>query len=84
MSVKNTVFKILGAEEKPQSQKVCHLARIFALAEEVFSNDRVAQNWLKRPNRALGGAIPFELLDTDAGTQQVEEVLKRIEYGVYV
>ncbi|NEN93043.1 MAG: DUF2384 domain-containing protein, partial [Okeania sp. SIO3H1] len=30
-----------------------------------------------------GGKTPLELLDTDAGTQQVDELLNKIEYGVY-
>jgi uncharacterized protein (DUF2384 family) len=38
---------------------------------------------LRRPNRSLNGRAPIDLLDTDAGTQQVAELLDRIEYGVY-
>jgi Protein of unknown function (DUF2384) len=33
-------------------------------------------------HRALGGEMPFRLLDTEVGTTQVEEVLGRIEYGI--
>ena len=42
-----------------------------------------ARDWLKKPNRALAGKTPIELLDTDAGTQQVYQLLNKIEYGVY-
>ena len=74
-------------EDKPldatESDRLYRLARIGARALEVFENDASARNWLKRPNRALGGAVPFEMLDTDAGTEQVDEVLTRIDYGVY-
>ena len=74
-------------EDKPldatESDRLYRLARIGARALEVFENDASARNWLKRPNRALGGAVPLEMLDTDAGTEQVDEVLTRIEYGVY-
>ncbi|WP_013320270.1 antitoxin Xre/MbcA/ParS toxin-binding domain-containing protein [Gloeothece verrucosa] len=52
-------------------------------AVEVFENSEVAQNWLKRPNKALGEVIPLDLLDTEQGVQQVYELLNRIEYGVY-
>jgi len=65
------------------SDRLYRIARILASTLEVFENADTARNWLKRPNRALSGAIPFELLDTDAGTQQVDELLKRIEYGLY-
>jgi putative toxin-antitoxin system antitoxin component (TIGR02293 family) len=40
-------------------------------------------SWLKRPNRGLNGHVPVDLLDTDTGTEQVVELLDRIEYGVY-
>jgi acyl carrier protein len=54
-----------------------------AYAKEVFENDETAQKWLKRPNRALGGKIPYDLLDTEEGREQVYKLLGRIEYGVY-
>jgi putative toxin-antitoxin system antitoxin component (TIGR02293 family) len=46
------------------------------------STDKAAR-WLHTENRALGGQTPLALLDTDLGTRQVEEVLGRIEHGVF-
>ena len=66
-----------------QSDRIFRLARIASRAEDVFESREAAFDWLKSPNRALGGAIPLELLDTDAGTVMVDEVLTRIDYGVY-
>jgi putative toxin-antitoxin system antitoxin component (TIGR02293 family) len=66
------------------SDRLYRLARITALATEVFDDDViVARAWLRRPNRVLAGAIPLELLDTDAGVEQVTQLLNRIEYEVY-
>lgn len=65
------------------SDRLYRLARVIALAEEVLEEEATARNWLHRPNQALGGIAPLELLDTDAGTQQVSELLNRIEYSVY-
>ncbi|PSF35831.1 toxin-antitoxin system, antitoxin component [Aphanothece hegewaldii CCALA 016] len=65
------------------SDRLFRIARIAAGAEEVFESQLKARLWLKRPNRALGGAIPLDLLDTDAGTLQVSDLLGRIEYGVF-
>lgn len=65
-----------------QSDRILH-ARIAAHAQEVFEDAETARNWLKRPNKALGGEIPLNLLDTEAGVKQVDEVLGRIEYGIY-
>lgn len=74
-------------EDKPldatESDRLYRLARIGVRTLEVFENDETSRKWLKRPNRALGGAVPLEMLDTDAGTEQVDELLTRIEYGVY-
>ena len=77
----------LQKEQKPLnanwSDRLYRLARIGAQAETVFENAQTATKWLKRPNRALNGKVPIDLLDTDAGTQEVVELLDRIEYGVY-
>jgi putative toxin-antitoxin system antitoxin component (TIGR02293 family) len=59
------------------------LARVAAQAQDVFESADTATSWLKRPNRGLNGHAPVDLLDTDAGTEQVVELLDRIEYGVY-
>jgi putative toxin-antitoxin system antitoxin component (TIGR02293 family) len=77
----------LQKENKPLSaawsDRLYRLARIVVQAETVFEGSQAAHSWLKRPNRALNGQTPVDLLDTDAGTQQVSELLERIEYGVY-
>ena len=59
------------------------LVRLVAQATEVLGSQKKAVRWLESPNRALGGAIPMSLLDTDVGTQAAEAVLTRIEYGVF-
>jgi len=66
-----------------ESDRLFRLARIGARAVEVLGGKPQAAAWLRQPNRALGGSAPIALLDTDAGTQQVDEILGRIEYGLY-
>lgn len=68
--------------DQVESDRLYRLAKIQAKANEVFQDEDVAVDWLKRPNRALGD-IPLQLLDTEAGTDMVERVLIRIEHGVY-
>jgi putative toxin-antitoxin system antitoxin component (TIGR02293 family) len=70
----------LNAEE---SDRLFRVGRIAAHAENVFGERAKASRWLHKPNRALGGVSPLSLLDTDLGTQEVEKILGRIEYGVY-
>ncbi len=66
-----------------ESDRLARLARIAALATEALGSEAKASRWLKAPNRALGGEAPLGLLDTDAGSREVENVLGRIEHGVF-
>lgn len=66
-----------------ESDRLVRLARVTADAARVLGDDEKAGTWLRRPNTALGGATPLELLRSDLGARQVEDVLGRIEFGVY-
>jgi putative toxin-antitoxin system antitoxin component (TIGR02293 family) len=66
-----------------ESDRLFRVVRIAVQASEVLGGKEQAARWLHTPNRALGGQMPLELLDTDLGSRQVEEVLGRIEHGVY-
>jgi putative toxin-antitoxin system antitoxin component (TIGR02293 family) len=63
------------------SDRLSRIDRIYTLAAEVFGSGEKAADWLKRPSRALGKELPLRLLDTDAGTQQVECELRQIQHG---
>ena len=63
------------------SERAERLARIVALAQDVFADPAKAQDWLHRPNLLLG-ALPILLAATDLGARQVEQVLANIEYGL--
>ena len=41
------------------------------------------RRWLTSPQVGLGGAIPLEYAETEVGAREVENLLGRIEYGVY-
>ena len=59
------------------------LARSFAQVVGILGSRDRARVWLRTPNRALGGEIPLDLLDTEIGSRQVEEVLFRLEHGIF-
>jgi putative toxin-antitoxin system antitoxin component (TIGR02293 family) len=63
------------------SDRLSRIDRIYTLAVDVFGDGDKAAQWLKRPSRALANELPLKLLDTDAGTQQVERELRQIQYG---
>ena len=64
-----------------ESDRLYRLARIVVLAKYYIGEEDVAFEWLRSRNRALGGKIPLELLDTEAGARTVENVLGRIAFG---
>jgi putative toxin-antitoxin system antitoxin component (TIGR02293 family) len=64
-----------------ESDRLYRLARIVALAKHYIGDEETATRWLKRTNRALGGATPLECIDTEIGARMVEDVLGRIAYG---
>lgn len=72
-----------GRLDPVASDRLFRLARILALATEVLEGEEPAVRWLKRPQPALGGRSPLSLLVTDAGRDEVERLLLRIEHGVY-
>ena len=65
------------------SDKLYRVARIYKLAEEVLEGKESAINWLHRPQTGLNERVPLELIRTEAGNKEVEELLYRIEYGIY-
>ena len=68
---------------REESDKLARVARIFAIAHDTFQDREKASTWLRRSNRALQGAAPVELLDTDSGARVVERTLERIAHGVF-
>jgi putative toxin-antitoxin system antitoxin component (TIGR02293 family) len=66
-----------------ESDRTVRLARVFASAVDMLGDEERAVEWLRTPNRALGGDTPLDQLDTDLGARLVEDILGRIAYGVY-
>ncbi len=65
-----------------ESDRLVRVARIAALAIEALgAADAIA--WLNEPNYALGERVPLNLLETEVGARQVEQVIGRIEHGVF-
>jgi len=64
-----------------ESDRLYRLARIVALARQSIGDEAAATRWLRRPNRALGGMVPLDLIDTELGARAVENALGRIAFG---
>lgn len=66
-----------------ESDRLYRLSRIMAHAVDVFDDRGKASAWMRRGNRALNGETPLSLLNTDIGARQVDNVLGRIEHGIF-
>lgn len=75
--------KQIGRLESDESERVLRIGMLFDLAGDVLGDAEVARKWLKSPNRALAGSTPLDYADTEPGAREVEELLGRIEHGVF-
>jgi putative toxin-antitoxin system antitoxin component (TIGR02293 family) len=65
------------------SDRVVRYARLLGFAVKVFGNLEDAKQWLNSPQFGLGGAVPLDYAKTEIGAREVENLLGRIQYGVY-
>lgn len=70
----------LGFEE---SDHVIRFARLMKRALAVLGSADDAQRWLSSPQFGLGGAVPLDYAETEIGAREVEDLLGRIDAGVY-
>jgi putative toxin-antitoxin system antitoxin component (TIGR02293 family) len=67
-----------------RSDRLLRFARLFRLAVELHDGDEeAARDWLRKPARALDGEAPLNHADTEAGAREVENLIGRLEHGVY-
>jgi putative toxin-antitoxin system antitoxin component (TIGR02293 family) len=66
-----------------ESEKVLRLGRIWERAVAVFAGHAAARDWLKTANPVLENEAPLSLLDADIGAEAVQDLLGRIEHGVF-
>lgn len=72
----------IGTLTSEQSDRLGRVARVIALAEEAFGSADKAHLWLRRPTDALDGERPLDLLDTSAGSHEVERLIGWISHGI--
>jgi putative toxin-antitoxin system antitoxin component (TIGR02293 family) len=72
-----------GRLDPSESERVLRIGRLLDQATEVLGGPDLARQWLKSPNRALGNKTPLEYADTEPGAKEVENLLGRIEHGVF-
>jgi putative toxin-antitoxin system antitoxin component, TIGR02293 family len=75
--------KATGRLSPDESDKVMRLSRLLEHAKKVFGDVDKARAWLKHPQYGLGGAVPLDYAETEIGAREVDNLLGRIDYGVY-
>ena len=83
---KATFHRSKGAGSKLNSavsDRVVRFAKLMGKAVDVMESEQDARLWLNSPQFGLGGAVPLEYARTEVGAREVENLLGRIEYGVY-
>jgi putative toxin-antitoxin system antitoxin component (TIGR02293 family) len=65
-----------------ESDRMARVAAVFTKAARLFGPDKTRE-WMKSPLEALAGETPLRRCDTTLGASEVEDVLGRIDYGVY-
>jgi putative toxin-antitoxin system antitoxin component (TIGR02293 family) len=56
---------------------------VMAHALDTFGEEKKAKSWLTTPNPVLDNQEPLQLARTADGARRVEEVLTRIDYGMF-
>ena len=70
--------KLTGQLSSNESNKIYRCARVVAKVLGKTGNLEAAQDWLIKPSFELRGIKPIYLLATDAGTEQVLELLNNL------
>ena len=75
--------RVAGKLDPAESDRVVRFARLMGKAVEVLESEDNARRWLNSPQVGLGGAVPLDYAETEVGAREVEDLLGRIEFGVY-
>ena len=72
-----------GRLQTDESERLFRIAVLYDRAIEVLGDQERARAWFKEPKKALGMKTPLQYADTEPGAREVENLLGRLEYGVF-
>lgn len=75
--------KLAGRLDVAESERVVRFARLLGKASFVMGSVENGRLWLTSAQVGLNGEIPLEYAETEVGSREVENLLGRIDYGVY-
>jgi len=72
-----------GRFSPDESDRLYRFAQVFKSSLDLFDGDEAAaSHWLTHPVQGLGHRCPVEMLTTSAETQEVMDLIGRLEHGV--
>jgi putative toxin-antitoxin system antitoxin component (TIGR02293 family) len=72
-----------GRFEAEESDRLWRYLHLYAVAVETLEGGEAAARWLATPLPALAGRTPLEAGRDAPGARAAEDVLTRLEYGVF-
>lgn len=75
--------KSSGRLSRAESDRMFRLVNLWALAADVLGGPEDVGEWMSTPKLALDNETPIDFARNEAGARGVEDILKRIEFGVY-
>jgi putative toxin-antitoxin system antitoxin component (TIGR02293 family) len=73
-----------GQLNPDESDKVVRFSRLLQLATDLMEGDDAAsRRWLDAPLPLLGNESPLEYARTEIGAHELEQLIGRLEHGVY-
>jgi putative toxin-antitoxin system antitoxin component (TIGR02293 family) len=76
--------QIEGKLQPDESDRLWRASAIFDMAVDLFEGDVVAaRQWLLSPQAGLGGEVPLDFASTEVGAREVENLIGRLEHGVF-
>ena len=67
----------------PEGERAVRIMRLFDRAKQVFGTNENTRRWFNAKILALGRKTPLEYAQTEPGAREVENVIGRIEHGVF-
>jgi len=76
--------KASGHLAPDESERLHRLSTLFEKAVHLFAGDyERAKRWFESPMKALGQVTPLEMAGTEVGARAVEDLIGRLEHGVF-
>ena len=76
--------KVTGRFTLDESERLLRIANVFEKATQLFEgNVAGAVTWLTNPKKAFGHETPLAYSRTEVGAHEVENLIGRLEHGVF-